>query len=58
MVEARLALSGSAEPTVLLLCDAGKYWDEEVEAILREHTGDVLAVVPRDVKKQNDRRKD
>ncbi|MBQ8275285.1 MAG: hypothetical protein IJZ02_01510 [Clostridia bacterium] len=51
IVEARLALSGSAEPTVLLLCEAGKHWDEEVEAILREHSGEVLAVVPRD--KQN-----
>ena len=48
MVEARLALSGSAEPTVLLLCAAGMHWDKEVEAILRDHVGEVLAVVPWD----------
>ncbi|MBE6575938.1 MAG: hypothetical protein E7654_06695 [Ruminococcaceae bacterium] len=52
IIEARLALSGSAEQRVLLLCDAGKCWDEEVEAILREHTGEVLTVVPRDGQKE------
>ena len=46
IIEARLALHGSAEQTVLLLCDAGKCWDEEVESILRTHTGQVLVVVP------------
>ena len=52
MIEARLALHGSAEQTVLLLCDAGKCLDEEVEAILREHAGEVLAVVPWDGRKK------
>lgn len=50
IIEARLALRGGAEQTVLLLCDAGKCWDEEVESILRMHAGEVLAVVPWDKK--------
>lgn len=48
IIEARLALQGNAEPKVLLLLDAGKCWDEEVESILRAHAGEVLAVVPWD----------
>lgn len=52
IIEARLALSGSAEQTVLLLLEAGKHWDEDVETILREYTGEVLAVVPWDRQKE------
>ena len=47
IVEARLALCGAAEPKVTLLCDEDLQTDEAVEALLREHGGEVLCVRPR-----------
>lgn len=46
IVEARLALCGAAEPTVTLLCDEHTQPDEATTALLREHSGEVLAVRP------------
>ncbi|MBQ2767063.1 MAG: hypothetical protein IJF49_03185 [Clostridia bacterium] len=46
IIEARLALCGGAEPTVLLLCEQGVSFDDEIKALLRTHNGEVLLVTP------------
>ncbi|MBR7185060.1 MAG: hypothetical protein IKD37_05570 [Clostridia bacterium] len=46
IVEARLALSGGAEPRVLLLCEQNYVPDDELLALLRVHQGEVLRVSP------------